>query len=1090
MLMPPLDSTLSALVDISFDCPSNLKEAIDWILRVTGKDGGGGDGDASKLAKAITQLPDFQQAITAAADKLKESGSVDISQALGKLKSEITLKGIIEKLAGGLGDFIGYNGKGQGIALVIDPLQQLRKGVLLFLSELIRKLSGQHKLTGVNDKDRVSDTLSGAVGKGKSDFDVAIEKLKGISGNGGSISNVVDALQKVKELTNKQTVNEFADAVSQFMTGVLKAVKVSSNSEIQSLCTSLPALVTAYGKQNNEITTMVKAVETHNKKINHAGRTNTLEQVLTAAVHNGTKYLLEQLKKDGYKSAYLGQSWDVPLKNHKAAQIFLGCLPLYYYWLTYLYWKCRENGGWAVQNLARPDLKHFMVGMGYNSTHFTTSRVFKGSNIATLLESLDKLTTTATQSSHPDFLNELNKSLQLAVSSVGSSAANLNGHSLSALFYLCRCYFTGRQIINPVTERRSPTSIREMLYWLSGLQFSPQYSDIQKQIEKHIPDGVLHVADSGISASSTGSTGDTLTQSQMKGFLLSSCLSAPGVLGAIQGNSADTDEGEPWLYSLFCNTMNLHYPSGAALFNTLANYSYALQFQLYFLYIQCRTNYSQSYGWQWCRYGQSAQPSGKNAKELASWICSSSNCLNISCQHNSDRCQHIKECGQSGQPSPLQAFLTDNLKGFHVSFKPSPSSPNHLENHPPGSMCHIPMGLAGALTKDTNATGWYIYYLLDNFCGNSKTPLRQLSEKLGCLTRRTPRTLGDLFGFLWNLNGQLFKARPKMDELAAKLVNAIGDKNPSKIIPQFLFDMLNRIAQSSSPSGTSTPTGLSKSLETLAPTIPFLYQLFMVDPDDFLPGKLYDVRQHCHKVESSGSILKVVHQTYPDSSFPSGHPCYNSANDLWSICQPVSAAPTNGRPDTQADCRGAKCGGYLSPLTHSAGATYAPVHASAYLSWVIYLVDDLYEQLYGLKMAFEDLKCSQCSPRCNHDKCHNANNCSCPSVVQCSGVLPLLYANGLNFTSATSLTGWRYHNSRWTQDGENKRSCDKFHDQLTAVLAQDENTPLRKLLLTIDDLLYMFRFYFFYNLSTFWIMQVDRTDEAHILHAVTKVAVI
>ncbi|GIX64527.1 variant erythrocyte surface antigen-1 family protein [Babesia caballi] len=389
----------------------------NWILRVTGKDGGGGGSSsvngAEQLAKAITELPDFKAAIEAAAKKLNESGGgdvINVSQALEKLSTPGYLEELIKKLADVLRAFIGY-GSNNGIANVIDSLQQLRKGVLMFLSELIRKLSGQHKLTGVNDKDRVSDTLSGAVGKGKSDFDVAIEKVKGISGNGGSISNVVDALQKVKELTNKQTVNEFADAVSQFMTGVLKAVKeVSTNSEIQSLCTSLPALVTAYGKQNNEITTMVKAVETHNNKINHAGRTNTLEQVLASAVHNGTDSLLKQLKKDGYKSSYSStHNWNSTTDINKISQIFFGCLPLYYYWLTYLYWKCKQtckNGGWDTETLNRPTLKTFMVGQGYVADHLSTQ---KGSNIAILLEALgmSSTVTTSITSSHTDLLNEL-----------------------------------------------------------------------------------------------------------------------------------------------------------------------------------------------------------------------------------------------------------------------------------------------------------------------------------------------------------------------------------------------------------------------------------------------------------------------------------------------------------------------------------------------------------------------------------------------------------------------------------------------------------------------------------------------------------
>ncbi|GIX61162.1 extracellular matrix-binding ebh, putative [Babesia caballi] len=243
----------------------------------------------------------------------------------------------------------------------------------------------------------------------------------------------------------------------------------------------------------------------------------------------------------------------------------------------------------------------------------------------------------------------------------------------------------------------------------------------------------------------------------------------------------------------------------------------------------------------------------------------------------------------------------------------------------------------------------------------------------------------------------------------------------------------------------------------MALATPFIYQLFMAEDSKFLPSLLFDLVQHGHK-KVGNDIKHPSHESSVTSSGTCSH-----VNDLWSLYYPVSDR-------TNSDCKSGTCGGYLSPLTHSAGATYAPDHASAYLSWILYLADDLYEQLDRLKMSFEELKCSQCGSQCTNTipNCHTSSTrCSCPSVVQCSGVLPLLYANGLNFTSATSLTGSKYNNGRWTQEGANKRSCQQFYDQLTAVLAQDENTPLFKLLTTIDDFLFMFRFYFFYNLSSF-----------------------
>ncbi|GIX62291.1 variant erythrocyte surface antigen-1 family protein [Babesia caballi] len=994
-----------------------------------GKDGGSASGNETKLAKAITRLTDFQEAIEAAARKLSESGSNGVSQALQKLQVEDTLRSMISKLAEGLKVFIGYGSNGEGIALVIDPLQQLRKGVLIFLNIFLSQLRNYIN----NDTDIMGELNRARMGSGGATFESAIEKvgqLKEASSSGRKIPQVVSALNKVSGLISQKDAHTFPEAASTYLTGVLEAVvtdgKNQAPSQVGSLKNSLPALVEAYGNRS-DIDGQMKTVENEYKQLNRNGSRNVGE-ILGSAVYYGTESLLIPLKKtDGYKSCYIPSSgWNGGADNNTISRIFLGCLPLYYYWLTYLYWKCK-HGDWAGQILSRPTLKNFMVGQGYLADHLSTQ---KGSEVATLLQSLGMSSAIAPKPSHPELLGALDQSLQKVISSLGSTIAQ--SHSLSALFYVCRYYFTGKQSMqsgSPAFKPRPPTSIREMLYWLSGLQFSPNYYDIEKQIESHIPNNGLHVADSAINTSN-----NMITRDQMKGFLLSSCLSAPGVLGAIQGNSADTD-GEPWLYSLFCNSMNLRYPSGSALFNKLANYAYALQFQLHFLYRQCRTNYSQSYGWQWCRYGQGVGSSSSNdANELASWICSAPNCTTHSCPHNSNACQHFQQCGQANKHSPLQAFLTDNLKGFHVAHQANPTSPNHLHNHPPGYMCHIPMGFAGALTTDANATGWYIYYLLEHFCGSSKTPLRQLCEKLGCLTKRTPRTLGDLFGFLWHLNGQLFgDKKPIMADMAKKLVDTLGSR-PMKV-PDFFVKLLKSKA-SQNASGSGSPTALSRSLEAMAPSIPFLYQLFMSDPKDFLPMTLFDLKGTTHK----------------------GSPSYTGPhNDLYSLQNP--------------QCTGLNCGTYLSPLCYSNGSAFAPKHASSYFSWVLYLVDDLETGLRDMLDEFTNIDCKNSG--CHGQKCHGEHGlgqhgssdtqCQCESVVQCGGVLPILYSNGFSFASAYSLKGGQ---------SSSKKTCQNFHDQLTAVLAQNENTPLFKLLLAIDDFLYMFRIYFFYNLSTFWILYV------------------
>ncbi|GIX64743.1 extracellular matrix-binding ebh [Babesia caballi] len=359
------------------------------------------------------------------------------------------------------------------------------------------------------------------------------------------------------------------------------------------------------------------------------------------------------------------------------------------------------------------------------------------------------------------------------------------------------------------------------------------------------------------------------------------------------------------------------------------------------------------------------------------------------------------------------------------------------------------MGFASVLTKDDNATGWHIYYLLDHFCSGWKTPLRQLSEKLGCLTKRTPRTLGDVFGFIWHLNGQLFKDAQIM----------YGFKTAVKQKPPSVEDFITRFktAMRSHRSRLSPEqTVYVKSFESMGQTIPFFYQLYTIEESNSVPDALFDLTYHCHKWESGSrrNSTRLVHKDHIGKS------CSNP-NDLWCYYQPVSNAGSNN-----SDCINKSCGGYFYPLTHSDGATFAPTYASTYLSWMVYLTGDLQSWFQDMLDEFKNIDCTKsgCMGNAGVSACKSHTDgthgetahCTCPSVVQCGGTLPLLYRHGFNFTDSYSL-----------KDTTTKRSCENFHSALSNVLSR--NSPLAKLLESIDDFLYMFRFYFFYNLSSFWL---------------------
>ncbi|GIX64574.1 extracellular matrix-binding ebh [Babesia caballi] len=468
-------------------------------------------------------------------------------------------------------------------------------------------------------------------------------------------------------------------------------------------------------------------------------------------------------------------------------------------------------------------------------------------------------------------------------------------------------------------------------------------------------------------------------------------------------------------------------------------------------------------GWQECRYGKDINSGSNNS--APSHICNGYNCKNNQCQHDGSgsytQCTHNQggygaKCGTGNSMSPLQALLTDKLKGFSRGHPSDTSS--HLA-FCSGSTCHVPMGFKAEDLRSepkNGAQGENICLTLRPLCGGFNTPLRQLSEKLGCLAKRTPRTLGDLFGFTWHLNGQLFKnERPTLEGLIGKFDTAFGmssslpdtfTKNPYSAI----IELWNHIAKLNPGSSSSSATGLSLSLEAMAPAIPFLYQLFMARDEDSLPLVLFDLYQQCHKVETvnQGGQQKIV----ITHNSPSGHQCSTSPADLFSL-------QTSG-------CSQTNCGPYLYPLTHSDGATFAPRHASTYLSWVLYLSDDLQSWFQEMLDEFRNINCTKSG--CHGQKCQaehgpgqhgSSPSCQCASVVQCGGTLPLLYRHGFRYYSPLVLMGGSSGN------GETKRNCEAFANQLQSVLAGD---PLNNLITTIDEFLYLFRFYFFYNQSAFW----------------------
>ncbi|GIX61349.1 variant erythrocyte surface antigen-1, alpha subunit [Babesia caballi] len=226
----------------------------------------------------------------------------------------------------------------------------------------------------------------------------------------------------------------------------------------------------------------------------------------------------------------------------------------------------------------------------------------------------------SSKSSYASFTKELQKNVTTNGNNLSSDCP------LSALFYGASYYFRYQQITTAKSAGGTPKTIREMLYFLAALQFSPQYDAFDGYVTEYFKtltgnksgedfELKLQVADSGIT-SKPGSTSssDTLSAADLKSYLASTFVLPPSLLGWLQGHSASISD-EPWLHSLFSNSqLNLSIPSsGPGIFGALSNYAYALQFQLHFLYQQCSNTYTVGCGWNQCTFGKDMNKSSKDS---------------------------------------------------------------------------------------------------------------------------------------------------------------------------------------------------------------------------------------------------------------------------------------------------------------------------------------------------------------------------------------------------------------------------------------------------------------------------------------------
>ncbi|GBE59367.1 Ribosome-binding protein 1 [Babesia ovata] len=257
-----------------------------------------------------------------------------------------------------------------------------------------------------------------------------------------------------------------------------------------------------------------------------------------------------------------------------------------------------------------------------------------------------------------------------------------------------------------------------MLIWLAGLQ-NPKHQDTLTQcIEKAFKDG-----DSDPSDLTLPFNGAEIRPEDVLNILKLTALFAASVLSTIEpawkGNitlsatfkSKDSDQAQD--------------PDCCVLLCQLRDYVYACYHQLTFLKSQCSREQSEG-GWHNHEYGHAVSP----------------------------------------QKSPLQAFLTD-------------ASASKFKTHPfdPCDICRKSRANMGFREEDLptpQQTGNILNDILTPSCGG-EDPLPTLCSYLNCLTRRTPRTTGELVSFFHNFGNELHDVSSSFSSLGSALSSQHDD---------------------------------------------------------------------------------------------------------------------------------------------------------------------------------------------------------------------------------------------------------------------------------------------------------------------------
>ncbi|KAG6440197.1 variant erythrocyte surface antigen-1 alpha subunit [Babesia bovis T2Bo] len=661
------------------DSPTNLKEAIDWVLRVTGRDGKALNKDNGEcicgLAAAVTDLLQsveieyngYQGDVKDSATTNKGATKEEVTNHLNELFSLVqglggtaVVRTYIDQLAQVLSALVGWS--------KIVKCENGGKCKTVHSSDLNGNPHGSDGCKYLEDKDSENKCDDCGCMKWKVFKDIDWVQLgRGCTRCKGSGS---------EEEAKKKPCGCSTGGSDSCSAG--KECKCAKEGKCCKCCCT-----GCRGKCNE------KAKCSCIEEGKNFGHDEYHKDSYRSAYPSGTVYTRDSFveSKQVDVKPYWNDLTNSPDRNH-CARILLGSVCLIWSGITYMHWTGKyektsprwNNHILDGSGLDDGTLSQWLQALGFPKDMLNDKgpknrldqviwdgfmgRLFLGFTHPSGSGAVDG--NTAKQPYHMNYAgfvhtahrDSFNNEARVFPNGSGSSTtgqiSDTNQHKIGAIFklYILSCaYFTGLQKKTTHSTPRNPKTIREILYWLSALPYSQAYKDMLGYAKERLAEVLKKPGDNASTTEQSElkfhQTGRwhpiTVHQYNLFAHFQAVTQYCPLVLIGIQGGIHSATKGtdrtmEPAIHSLYSNTeCHFTYPAvDIQAYNQVVHYIRALFYQLYFLRKQCAVKVALGGKWRECRYGN-----GVESKGVISWMC-----LGCSPMEHDRKCrvEDLKKC--------------------------------------------------------------------------------------------------------------------------------------------------------------------------------------------------------------------------------------------------------------------------------------------------------------------------------------------------------------------------------------------------------------------------------------------------------------